>query len=424
MTDYRRVEVHDHSISAKVGELVVARTRGRENYTFTYSREFLDSPDGYAIDPTLPRSATTTVTTVLPGALTDTSPDRWGRRIVARAMGGHLHESDYLFSVHDELRQGALRFREHGEWVGTAGVTPKVIDLPALAGMMRSVKDDSIGVHEAAKELLEVGSSALGGAHPKASVRSEDGALYIAKLALEPSDELALGREFATLNAMRSCGIDVEGTPRMVGSTALLIPRFDRGAQGIRVPYMSIKSALSAAEGERFDYADVATVVDTEGTRGTAELWKRVAFGALVHNTDDHLRNHGLIRRNGSWALSPVFDVNPDLNDRTEHATSLFGATSAEDMSATLAEAADLFGVSRDDARQFVNSANRAVRDSRLPDTVKARSERLLSVVAKTYRVHAARSSVKGAMRTPANECGAPTRKGTPCMRRGKCPHH
>ncbi len=32
-----------------------------------------------------------------------------------------------------------------------------------------------------------------------------------------------------------------------------------------------------------------------------------------VSNTDDHLRNHGLILSKNGWILSPLYDVNPNI---------------------------------------------------------------------------------------------------------------
>ena len=32
----------------------------------------------------------------------------------------------------------------------------------------------------------------------------------------------------------------------------------------------------------------------------------------LVHNTDDHLRNHGFLLTPKGWTLSPAFDLNPN----------------------------------------------------------------------------------------------------------------
>jgi len=44
------------------------------------------------------------------------------------------------------------------------------------------------------------------------------------------------------------------------------------------------------------------------------ELWRRMAFNALVGNVDDHPRNHGFLRDQAEgtgWRLSPAFDVTP-----------------------------------------------------------------------------------------------------------------
>jgi serine/threonine-protein kinase HipA len=42
------------------------------------------------------------------------------------------------------------------------------------------------------------------------------------------------------------------------------------------------------------------------------ELWRRIVFSIAVHNTDDHLRNHGFLLTEGGWFLSPAYDLNPD----------------------------------------------------------------------------------------------------------------
>lgn len=42
-----------------------------------------------------------------------------------------------------------------------------------------------------------------------------------------------------------------------------------------------------------------------------AELWKRIVFNICIHNTDDHLRNHGFLLGESGWRLSPAYDLNP-----------------------------------------------------------------------------------------------------------------
>lgn len=38
-------------------------------------------------------------------------------------------------------------------------------------------------------------------------------------------------------------------------------------------------------------------------------MFERMLFNVLIGNTDDHARNHGLLFRDGSWDLSPAFDL-------------------------------------------------------------------------------------------------------------------
>lgn len=78
---------------------------------------------------------------------------------------------------------------------------------------------------------------------------------------------------------------------------------------------------------------------------GVAELWYRAMLGALVGNTDDHLRNHGFLRRGRGWVLAPCFDMNPTPDGGT-HQLVLFGDASYEPGDLVSADAFTLFGVS------------------------------------------------------------------------------
>ncbi|MBF0307217.1 MAG: HipA domain-containing protein, partial [Alphaproteobacteria bacterium] len=40
-------------------------------------------------------------------------------------------------------------------------------------------------------------------------------------------------------------------------------------------------------------------------------VFRRMLFNAFIHNTDDHLRNHGFRRIDGGWRLAPAFDLVP-----------------------------------------------------------------------------------------------------------------
>jgi serine/threonine-protein kinase HipA len=40
------------------------------------------------------------------------------------------------------------------------------------------------------------------------------------------------------------------------------------------------------------------------------QMFLRIALGILIHNYDDHLRNHAMIHTDYGWRLSPAFDIN------------------------------------------------------------------------------------------------------------------
>lgn len=392
MTDYRTIDVTDDQLGVLAGRLTVSRSRGAERYRFIYAEEFLRHRYSYDLDPALPRSGAPLTVAALLGAFTDAAPDRWGRMLISRGRTGHIFESDYLLEVHDPLRQGALRFREGGRWLNDTGTVPRIIDLPQLRALAHDVvAGDPQRVRLAAKELLDVGTSALGGAHPKVSVLGNDDVLYIAKLALEPSDSHHLRNEYATLLIMCDVGLHTSGLPILLGGdgaeTALLIPRFDRIAAG-RVAYASAKTMLGVGEGQRADYLDIAAVIEESGAApgDLRELFRRVILGAVLHNTDDHLRNHGFIREAGCWRLSPVFDVNPSIDRATHHQTSLDGYTDIAGILTALPLAAETMKVESGEAVDFLDRINTAVSSSLFLSTdIKIRAHELCSFATKKF---------------------------------------
>lgn len=366
MADFRVIEVHDAQIDVLVGHFTVYASRTGESYTFEYSDEFLSHPRSYDLDTELTRASRSVSASAMFSAFTDCAPDRWGRKLIERAANRRVTESDYVLGVDDTLRQGALRFRENGRWLSARGAVPKIVDLPKIVALSQEIGDaDDYRLHELSKRLLSEGTSALGGAHPKATVRDGEGRLYLAKFAVDHADQAALDREYATMLAAGRAGLSTV-PPRRVGGV-FLVPRFDRDENGGRIAYASAKTLLGSREGETVDYLDIAESLEGNGAAADLpEMWRRIAFGTLIHNTDDHARNHGVVRRGVGWRLSPVFDVNPTLNPNTRHATTLNGRADAEGMSVALAETADVFGVSATPAREFLGRVVDMIGDSGL----------------------------------------------------------
>jgi len=166
--------------------------------------------------------------------------------------------------------------------------------------------------------LLLHGGSSLGGARPKAHVLDTHGHLGIAKFPAPQNDEWDVIRwEAVALELAEAGGIDVPEQELHVieDRPVLVVLRFDRDASG-RVGYLSAMSMLQARDGERASYLEIAEAIEESSPAVNAalrELWRRIIFTILISNTDDHLRNHGFLRKSiAGWSHSPVFDLNPN----------------------------------------------------------------------------------------------------------------
>ncbi|HTC60827.1 MAG TPA: HipA domain-containing protein [Solirubrobacteraceae bacterium] len=326
------------------GRMWTHRRRGAQSATFTYFDNYLQSPDAYALDPALQLYSGQQQTPegrALFGAFSDAAPDGWGRRLLrrseltdAREQGRterEVAEVDYLLGVRDDLRQGALRFRhdEQGGFLAheREGI-PHLIDLPRLLNAAEQLERDEVSAEDL--RLLLEGGSSLGGARPKAHVLDREGRLGIAKFPAPQGDDWdVIAWEAVALSLARDAGIAVpefELHP-VAGRPVLILTRFDRSKLG-RSGYVSAMTLLEARDGEGSSYIEIAEAIEEHSPRAgddLAELWRRIVFGILISNTDDHLRNHGFLRTStAGWSLSPAFDLNPNPR-RREFSTSISG---------------------------------------------------------------------------------------------------
>lgn len=357
------------------GRLYTHQRRGTESATFTYSDQFLAEPGAYSLDPVLPLVAGALHTPVgrrLFNAFTDSAPDRWGRNLIDRqerlrgASSGsptrRLREIDYLLGVRDDLRQGALRFRDvdSGAFVAVAdsGV-PVLRDLTELLDLASRADIEDVGEAELLR-LVRAGSS-LGGARPKTHVRTPDGQLAIAKFPSSATDTWDVTKwEKVALDLARRAGIEVPKSELIdVSGRAVLISyRFDRTTRNTRIGYTSALTMLEAADGDQRSYLEIAEVIEERSLSATAdlkELWRRMAFTVLISNTDDHLRNHAFLHTGGdSWRLSPAFDLNPNADPGPKILSTAITEFATEASVAPLLEVAQYFRLDRDEAETML----------------------------------------------------------------------
>lgn len=361
-----------------VGTCRFGLRRGRISCSFAYSDAYLEKK-AYAIDPALPLRSAFYHCEGMPGAMRDSSPDRWGRHLIdrraiaeAQATGAALRttdEIDYLLGVFDSTRQGALRYSIPGsdERLSVNNEVPPIIELKRLLFASNEIARGNEG-NAQVKELLDAGSGSLGGARPKASVIDE-GKLLLAKFS-HPGDEWdVMAWEKTALDIAGAAGMAVPSSKlvRIGNDSVLLLERFDRiGSleKGDRIPYLSAMSLVGAHDGEHCDYATVAdalTVWTSNPNRELAELFRRVVLSVALHNTDDHLRNLGLIRKEGGWVLAPVFDVNINPAAARVRATSIFGEAGKNEVEG-LDSFGEICGLSAEAKAQIVGETLASVR--------------------------------------------------------------
>lgn len=371
----------------RVGSLHFDAEGARESASFEYAPEWLDSPECFAIAPTLPLVTGPQFHRKLrdgsafPAVIADTEPDGWGRRVILRdhakqRRGGGprapLGSLDFLLAVDDFSRAGALRFQdEQGLFQRPAEpgrrTAPPLIELRLLLNATRAVEQNT----ETAEDLafLRGRGTSLGGARPKCTVVDEKGQLSIGKF---PSvgDERAVTRgevlalrlaAAAKIRAAEAHLVESEGSPIAV------IRRFDRTKDGGRLMYVSAATMLGVEPGDATEHT-YTELVDALRVHGAAaredieELWRRIAFSILITNVDDHLRNHGFLHvEQGKWRLSPAFDLNPFPERVRELKTWISEETGPEASIAALRSVTPYFKISAARAKQILGEVKRAV---------------------------------------------------------------
>lgn len=352
------------------GRLFSHRRGNRESASFTYDAAYLTRTDASALDPVLPLTQgalQTPVGLAMFRAFADAAPDRWGRALITRAekrraTAGQttprsLGEIDFLLGVRDDLRQGAIRFRDPatGDFLASddAGV-PQLTGLPQL---LRAVEHLEAGEETDVElwDLLRVGSS-LGGARPKAHVTDGDGRVAIAKFPSVRYDTWnVMAWEKVSLDLARQAGIRVPDSQllRVAGRSVLVVNRFDRDGER-RIGYVSAMTMLEGTDGDVGSYLDIAAVIEQTSPQASddlRELWRRIAFSILISNTDDHLRNHGFLHTHaGAWRLSPAFDLNPNPEPGPKHLSTAIDGYATEAIIHILMSVAEFFRLREEDA--------------------------------------------------------------------------
>lgn len=372
---------------ALMGTLHCQRSGKGELFSFKYDRAWIARAEAFAFDPDLaldeghqyPSADRSNF-----GIFTDSSPDRWGRVLMQRrenARARHedrrprtLTEWDFLLGVHDETRLGALRFKlPNGPFVDsdTRFAAPPLTSLRELQAAslqfeLHIDEEEHPDYEKWITQLIAPGSS-LGGARPKASVRDERGALCMAKFPSRQDTRDVGAWELVASALAAKAGISVpDARPLRLPETAyttFLVKRFDRTAEGRRLAFVSAMTLAQRKDGEAgASYLELVELLQSRGAntaQDCEQLFRRVLFNIRIHNTDDHLRNHGFFVDEQGIQLSPAYDINPSV-DRNELSLAIDETETACDVSVAM-NAHKSYGITAAQANEALRAVDTAV---------------------------------------------------------------
>lgn len=415
----RTIAVFLGDTARQLGTLRFDVQGARQSAGFEYHPNWLASEHAFAIDPNLPLVAGMQFHkqghdgSVFHGAIADTEPDGWGRRVIVRDhakqrqqarragkdVGAPLNPLDFLLAVDDSNRVGALRLQDENGVFQRASepgrrTAPPLIELSTLLSATRAVETNTETVADLA--YLRGRGTSLGGLRPKCSVVDDDGRLAIGKFpgvgddrAIPKGEVLALRlARAAGINAAEARLIDSDGTP------VALIRRFDRPESGGRVMYISAATMLGVDRGDPAEhtYTEIIDGLRQYGADAQAdieELWRRIAFSILITNVDDHLHNHGFLHvAHGQWRLAPAFDVNPFPERVRELKTWISEESGPEASIDALMSIAPYCRIEPDSAKRTLAEVERAVAGWRLTGRSIGMSDRELDQFADAFEHH------------------------------------
>jgi serine/threonine-protein kinase HipA len=286
-----------------------------------------------------------------------------------------LTEWDFLLGVHDETRLGALRFRaspdgpfldSDAEFAAPPLTSLRELQAASLQFEQHIDEEDNPEYEKWLTQLFAPGTS-LGGARPKASVRDENGNLCMAKFPSRNDTRDMGGWELVANRLAIRAGISApEARPLRLADgpyTTFVVKRFDRTPRGGRLAFISAMTLTQRLDGdEGASYLELVDLLQSRGanTRADCEqLFRRVLFNVLIHNTDDHLRNHGFFVDESGVRLSPAYDMDPSM-DRQELALAIDEVETACDVSIAM-DASNDYGLEKKDADAALKEVHAAI---------------------------------------------------------------
>lgn len=306
----------------------------------------------------------------LPGVVQDAMPDGYGRdRLQAR----HTRDLSQLELLALGPPDGVGAIEVCSDIETKLRWTPHT--LHELIEQVQLLDEDAPS-SRAIRRMNDDDGTSAGGERPKATIE-DAGSLWLAKLQDRGDAPHLPAREFVVMQMAAELGMKVPPIRfvRHGNHEVFLIERFDRAGDPLhpqRHLYASARTVLDLDAGAlpgdaRRSYLVLADrmrrwITDEQHCQqDLAELWRRMAYNALVGNKDDHPRNHGLLHTGQGWRLSPAFDITPLPSFVGLLALSVLPDGSQDGSPHNLLSVCSHFGVALTDAVAWLGDAARHV---------------------------------------------------------------
>jgi serine/threonine-protein kinase HipA len=175
-------------------------------------------------------------------------------------------------------------------------------------------------------ETLYLYSGSSGGARPKVFVKIENKYWLIKfKVTIDPPD---VGKtEYAYSLLARECGINIPNT-QLFDNKYFGVERFDRTETGGKIHTISAAGLVHADYRiPSLDYSVLLKVCLnlTKNMDEVQALFRLMVFNVAISNRDDHAKNFSFQYKNGTWSLSPAYDLLPSSGFNGYHTTTING---------------------------------------------------------------------------------------------------
>ncbi|WP_305151261.1 type II toxin-antitoxin system HipA family toxin [uncultured Dubosiella sp.] len=231
---------------------------------------------------------------------------------------------------------GALEYRPETVLEGENGT----LDFDELAAACQKIFEDRQS--EDLDSIYHLGGSS-GGARPKANIQWEDEP-WIVKFPCSFDSKDVGEMEYAYHVCARACGVivpEVRLFPSKNHKGYFGTKRFDR-QNGEKVHMVSAGALLETSHRLLNLDCEVLMKLTRFLTQSEAECWRLfdlMCFNVFAHNHDDHAKNFSFLFEEGTWRLSPAYDLTYSNALGGEHSTTIHGKGKDPDMEDFLAVA-------------------------------------------------------------------------------------